>query len=231
MPITNCQIFVQDRKDLIPFVELLSIERVSMEVVCIDLFGRDYNTRTPVLHTWMKITSTSIDDVKDILSDYSWFTDLIMPYKDGSEKTKNKEFYNANRKYFESGPKTFPVISKEKLVESLPYLYCYQLKALAMLYEIPKYQKMRRVKLLNTLKKYCGGQWPPPPTPPRCSEILPRHHSLAEWNNYVARIRDIMKRVNKNVKYADALLVANALKHNRFIREDQVIAYLKGDKA
>jgi hypothetical protein len=35
-----------------------------------------------------------------------------------------------------------------------------------------------------------------------------------------------MKRVNKNVKYADALLVANALKHNRFIREDQVIAYL-----
>jgi hypothetical protein len=221
MPITNCQIFVQDRKDLIPFVELLSIERVSMEVVCIDLFGRDYNTRTPVLHTWMKITSTSIDDVKDILSDYSWFTDLIMPYKDGSEKTKNKEFYNANRKYFESGPKTFPVISKEKLVESLPYLYCYQLKALAMLYEIPKYQKMRRVKLLNTLKKHLAAAKPPKAPNP---EIPP--HSLAEWNNYVARIRDIMKRVNKNVKYADALLVANALKHNRFIREDQVIAYL-----
>ena len=229
MSATNCQIFVQDRKDLIPFMELLCIENVYMEVVCLDLFGPDYNTRTPVLHTWMRITAMSLETVKDILSAYSWFTDLIMPYKNGSEMAKNTDFYNANRKYFESGPKTFPVISKEKLVESLPRLYCYQLKTLAMLYGIPKYQKMRRVKLLNALKKYleplAAAKPPKAPTP----EIPP--HSLAEWNNYVARIRDIMARTNKNVKYADALLVANVLKHTQLIREDQVIAYVKGVKA
>ena len=169
MHATNCQIFVQDRKDLIPFMELLCIERVYMEVVCLDLIGPDYNTRAPVLHTWMRITAMSLENVKDILSDYPWFTKLIVPYKNRIEMFENTQPYRENRTQLDAASKTFPVISKEKLLESLPHLYCYQLKTLAMLYEIPKYQKMRRTKLLNELKKHCGGQCLPPPTPPRCS--------------------------------------------------------------
>ena len=212
--LTSCIIFMKNKADLLPFLELLSVKRINISL-------RYYGWWKHRDMYWVvDFNGICLDCLKEVLVDYPWFTELIVEYHNYPQE--KGEYYHENRAYFDGRPKTFPIVPKKDVLESLPYLYCYQLKALAKLYEIPKSEKMRRVKLLNALKNELEPKASTPPSP----QILP--HSLEMWNHYVDRIHDIMKRVNKNVKYADAVRVANALKHNRFIREDQVIAYVKG---
>jgi hypothetical protein len=218
---TSCIIFMKNKADLLPFLELLSVKRINMKVHYYS-WWKDYD-----MYWVVDFKGISLTDLKKTLVDYPWFTKLIVDYHNYPQE--KGEYYHENRAYFDEGHKTFPIVPKKDVLESLPYLYCYQLKALAMLYEIPNSEKMRRVKLLNALKKHLEPPKTSTPPPPPSPQILP--HSLEMWNYYVDRIHDIMKRVNKNVKYADAVRVANALKHNQFIREDQVIAYVKGIKA
>ena len=156
MPSTTCHIFVKDASAIRPLIERLCIERVNVKVEHALLYEYNYMTRTfykdRFMGYFLEFPGTyRIDRIKELAADMPWITFKDTPHADWSEFHAYVNTYSASEKV-PVGVDYAP-ISKAALVESLPYLYCYQLKFLGHLYGIKGAEKMRRVKLLNSLKR------------------------------------------------------------------------------
>jgi hypothetical protein len=156
MPSSTYHIFVKDASAIRPLIERLCIDYVNVKMHYSLLYHYDYMSQTfykdRFMGYFLEFPGTyHIDRIKKFAADMPWITIKDKPNADWSEIRDYVTSYSVSEK-IPVGVDYAP-ISKTALVKSLPYLYCYQLKFLGQIYGIKGAEKMRRIKLLNALKR------------------------------------------------------------------------------
>ena len=210
------QIIVEDPTVILPLIERLCIERVNVKLELDQLYDIDYFKRIPFNYIFkgylLEFPDTSIERIKKIAADMPWITFLDMPYFDVPKAFANARVYEVSEKIPVG---TVTPISYRALMESLPYLYCYQLKFLGKLYGIDGAEKMRRIKLLNALKKYLE---PKAALEPKKEKT---NHALKAWTEYHNNIRAALLKLNANFTFCETMRIASILKKCGFEDKDQ----------
>jgi hypothetical protein len=157
MPSSTYHVFVKDASAIRPLIERLCIDCVNVKMHYALMYDYDYVNKTfykdRFMGYFLEFPGTyHINRIKKFAADMPWITISDKPNADWYEVRDYITSYSASEKV-PVGVDYAP-ISKAALVESLPYLYCYQLKCLGQVYGIKGAEKMRRIKLLNALKKY-----------------------------------------------------------------------------